>query len=378
MARYNLGWSKAINNAQPSNDLKRSNFNKGNNSSKNPFGIVTWATVSNIITDPSYPQGTIEFITNIQKSTDLAQPLLGNLNNVPIAGEMVLIFYLSDVEYSTNTPHSDSNRKFYISGINIWDNPSFNGVSNSSQINNPQNPFYFNPENGSLSLYRFVGDTILEGRFGNSIRLGGSYDTPWISDNKNNPITIISNGENISSKKGNYIVEDINKDLSSIYLTSKQKIPFSIANENFVSYTTKPELPSQFKSPQIIINSDRVVINAKKDSVLISGEKSVGLSSNESINLEAKQVYIEGSDIKLGSKNATEPVLLGDQTTQLLEIIIKELINITQALSTSQIYPAGIPTPDIKLNPVSIIANSNLNKVLVQLNSIKSNFVKTS
>ena len=373
MARYDLGWTGVMRTSVPE---KPASFGKGNSTS--PTSNVFFGVVTEIISDPSKPQGTISYTSTKNKTPGEASPLLSNNSYYPIAGEMVLLFTFSDTEYNKageSSPFGTITRTFYVGGINIWDNPSFNGVAETDQIKNPSNANYFNPNNGARSMKSFIGDEILQGRFGNSIRLGGSYNTPWKSFNPNNPITIISNGR--LNPTSQYIVEDPNKDLSSIYLTTDQQLPFSIANENFNSYTNKPTLPSQFNQPQILLNSDRVVLNAKKDSILISGEKSVGLSSNKSINLEAEKIYMSGVDIRLGNKSASQAVLKGDDTVQLLKIVITELLNITTLLKTSQIYPGGVPVPDALMNTTATIASTNLNKILVEIDSIKSNFVKT-
>ena len=45
----------------------------------------------------------------------------------------------------------------------------------------------------------------------------------------------------------------------------------------------------------------------------------VYISSNKSINLEAEQLYIDSTDIRLGSKIANQAVLKGDDTVELLK-----------------------------------------------------------
>jgi hypothetical protein len=306
-----------------------------------------------------------------------------------------------------------SEKFFYQKPLNIWNHPHHDAypnlpiTNNSNQLNDYQasgsirriedgdTEIELNSSNPSQNTFKekadihplipFMGDSLMEGRYGQSIRFGSTakslsdYRNNWSESGDNgDPILIIRNGqpEKLKDDRGWIpITEDLNKDLSSIYLTSYQKIPFNIANEDFFAYdqNNTPEKPALFSSPQIILNSNRVVLNAKTDSILISGQKSVGLSSNKSINLEASQIYIDGSDIRLGSKDAEEPVLLGNQTTQLLEILIKELINISEKLKSPALFKI-----DPTLPPVASIASTNLNKILNKLDSIKSNFVKTS
>ena len=92
-------------------------------------------------------------------------------------------------------------------------------------------------------LKPFEGDYILQGRFGNTIRFGG---TPTDANAKNGPlwaqnkrgkpgdaiITMRLSNETISAKQAKnklYDVEDINEDAASIYLTTTQEITMKLA-----------------------------------------------------------------------------------------------------------------------------------------------------
>lgn len=255
------------------------------------------------------------------------------------------------------SPISNNVKDYRMAGIGIP----------KSTVPKPQ-PKTFN-ERVISPLAQNSGDITYLGRYGQSLRFG---------NNNGDPITIIRNGQ--TSQGGDPwtpISENISKDPSSLYLTSTQKLTFALANENFNSFTSQPITPSSFTLPQAVLNADRVIVNAKTDSVLISGHKSVGISSNDSVNIEANQIIIDGNDIKIGSKNASQSVLKGDDTVQLLRILIQEVTNLSTALKTSQIYPGGIPTPDPIMNTVADMSSTNLNKLLTQLDGIKSNFVKT-
>ena len=338
-----------------------------------------------------------------------AYPASSNVKNFPIINEIVTIY--SSIDPITNQPkfvysepvstfgsaapnNSAKAKPFQnltppsqqldytqinAGAVNISD-PEFDQSNNIIESEN------FVEKGNIHPLLPFEGDIIYEGRWGNSLRFGntsktkGSYQNNYSSyGDKGDPILILRNGQNPNSSNfgAEPIVENISKDLSSIWLTSTQKIPFNLANENFNSYSTSPITPSSFTLPQIILHSDRVTLNAKSDSVLISGQKSVGLSSNGSINIEAKQIYFDGNDIRLGSKDASQSVLKGDDTVELLKRITTELLNISTALKTQQIFPGGVPSPDPVVGPVANIAASNLNTILQQIDSVKSNFVKT-
>ena len=122
-------------------------------------------------------------------------------------------------------------------------------------------------------LLPFEGDTIYEGRWGNSIRIGSTIKLkPPVNSSLNNwssvgtsgdPIMILRNGQGIQTDQG-WIptTEDINNDESSIYLASTQKIPLKASSTNYTSYTNYiPQKPDQYAGKQIMVNSGRLVFN---------------------------------------------------------------------------------------------------------------------
>jgi hypothetical protein len=262
----------------------------------------------------------------------------------------------------------------------------------NSPTNSSQNTF--EEEANIHPLMPFMGDSLLEGRHGQSIRFGStarpSADSPsllidnnWSTIGKNgNPITILRNGqpEKVSNRGWIPITEDINNDLSSIYLTSYQKLPFSITNENFLSYSknTSPEKPALYTNPQIILNSDRIILNAKNDSILISGQNSVGISSNKSINIESpNEINLSSKLVRLGGVKANQSVLRGDETVGYLKILITELQNLAEALKVVQDWPGGAPTPNPSILLTANCALQVFENVYNEIDSIKSKTVKT-
>jgi hypothetical protein len=185
----------------------------------------------------------------------------------------------------------------------------------------------------------------MEGRYGNSIRLGSSNFknnvgfNSWSSNIESNsqPITIIRNGQKQENKSGQEpIVEDINNDLSSIYLTTNQKINLNISAPLFQpSYSNirvrgqqniKQSGLSSFAKPQIIIKSDRIIFNAQEDEIYMFSKKSIGIHAIGSINMDANiSCVINSPEIYLGL-NASEPLLKGNTTGEYLKDIL-DLMN---------------------------------------------------
>lgn len=386
--------------------------------------------ILDIILDENHPDfstqgewnsiGTIQFKTVSSDNVGnirFAKPLYPNIKCFPIINELVVIFLItvpSIINESYTTEY------YYMNGVSFWNHPHHNSTpipfennlppsqqldyqqtegglvrritdgSSEIELNSPLNPSQntFIERSNIHPLLSFSGDMIYEGRWGNSLRLGSTakskstYKNNWSSNGENgDPITIIRNGQpkNTSTEGWLPITEDVSKDLSSIYLTSTQKILFSLSNENFISYTTPPISPSQYSNPQIILNSDRIILNAKSDSILISGQNSIGLSSNGSVNIDATSHYISSNDIKLGSKNATQPVLLGNDTVEILKQLAGAIKDLASILQVQRDYPNGVLATSYNSVAGNVLTQINsANGILAQLNndSLKSKTTK--
>jgi hypothetical protein len=393
-------------------------------------GQMVAARVTDIVLDENHPKfkdvgewngiGAIfyQFVNQSGTTTDssYALPYDSQQKIYPLVNEIVLLFSLPNQQMGINTANQSY---FYLKPLGIWNHPHHDAYPNLVTSNNPQQSQDYkatdqgvvrrvtdnsteielnspiNPSQNTFvekadihPLMPYMGDSLLEGRHGQSLRFGSTAKSQseisnnWSTAGTNgDPITILRNGQptKVSDRGWIPIVENISQDLSSIYLTSYQKIPFSIANENFVSYTTPPTTPAQYANPQIIFNSNRVVINAKNDSVLISGQNSVGISSNGSVNIEStSEINVTSKLTRLGNKNANQSVLRGDETVEYLKILINELQNIAEALKVVQDWPSGAPSP----NPVVLTAANSALKVFEnvynQIDSVKSKIVKTA
>jgi hypothetical protein len=160
------------------------------------------------------------------------------------------------------------------------------------------------------------GDTIISGRVGNTIRLSEFFLT---EDGKtSSPSIFIRNKQNpeLDSKPiGELIEEDINKDGSSVYVTSgKVKIPFkeTIKKEKiaFKEFPTSDKL----KGDQIFINSDRIIFSAKASEFIIFGKGNTGVITDGNFSVDAeKDIYLHtNKNVTLHSKGANQIFLNSD------------------------------------------------------------------
>ena len=220
----------------------------------------------------------------------------------------------------------------------------------------------------------FEGDVSLQGRWGNSLRFGSTVKSPlndWSDSGENgDAITIIRNGQQENDEEAwKPISENINKDKSSIYLTTSQKIPIEVASNSYNSYENAPTSPNEYVEDQVILNSGRLLFNSKTDSILLSSNQSINLNSINSVNIDTSQLIVNTDKILLGSKDATEAVLLGDKTVDTLKDIVTEVTSVFNQLQ-SLIGNMGVPF--VPLNAAAIAANTKLEAIKNTLDQLKS------
>tara|TARA_R110000744_G_scaffold151954_1_gene265772 strand:- start:567 stop:1790 length:1224 start_codon:yes stop_codon:yes gene_type:complete len=339
------------------------------------------------------------------ESLTFAKPLHTNIKSLPVVNEIVYIISLPGPNAQRNP--SSGEELYYFQTVNIWNSVHHNALPNSI-ANDPSNAqkyssteagveiqsdvqgnkiqlgLTFKERNNIRNLQPFEGDILLEGRWGNTMRLGStvSNSTPsnmWSNSGVNGePIIILKNGQT-NSEADPWIpqVEDINSDMSSIYLTSNQQIPIKGASVDYNSYTTPPENPNIFTGEQVLINSGRLYFNAKKDSILLSANTSINLNTQDTVNIDSKNSFtVDTREIYLGSKNATEPVILGNKFLDDFKKLLTEIVSLTTVLPT---VGTQIPyTPNLAVAQSSTKVGYQAQTMLTSLSFYKSKTTKTT
>lgn len=195
-----------------------------------------------------------------------AKPLHSSMKHIPVEGEFVQIITGPGLGLNDSRNQVDY---YYTNPFNLWGASHHNALpdlgdysnyinreddtyaqnqatnrpvnnSVSSSIAYPLGPNF--PEQSNLkSLKVFTGDVTMEGRWGNSIRfgsttVGGTNDNYWsATGSAGSPITIIRNGQGRQIDNVAWVptVENVNRDLSLIYLTSNQKIVIDDIQNSF-------------------------------------------------------------------------------------------------------------------------------------------------
>jgi hypothetical protein len=278
--------------------------------------------------------------------------------------------------------HEDGSQQLYQGPVSQMSNQVIANVNTAAL----GRYFKFNPK--IRAIKRFEGDTVVESRFGSSIRFGAYDDNRSndnglndYTDNGGNPMVLIRNRQNgilsvepsdgvsanaIKFNKG-YVEEDINKDGSSIQITSGKTISkfipttdttefqSSITNEqsNFTPPKETSFVPPTLSGDQIVINSDRLVFSSKASetlhyskgqySIVTDAEYTVDSAQqmmftsedNYTVDASGRVVITTNTDatinapmIYLGEYHQqNEPVLLGRTTTLWLFTLCNIMIN---------------------------------------------------
>lgn len=273
-----------------------------------------------------YPEMTTEYY---------AYPFDKNNFTMPIKGETVIILEIDKnnifwLPYSI-TPYSNYRRDYVTyTDLNPTDNnkpestneggktlretKDSGGQTNSADKKNSTNEYKVNEKIKFLKPKQ--GDTIISGRVGNTIRFSEFFLT---EDGKtSSPGIFIRNKQNpeLDSKKiGELIEEDINKDGTSIYITSnKIKIPFKeeIKKEKkaFKDFPNSKDLSGD----QLFVNSDRIILSAKAKEFIIFGKGNTGVITDGNYSIDAeKEIYFHNKkNITIHSEGSNQIFLNSD------------------------------------------------------------------
>ena len=287
---------------------------------------------------------------DILKNDKIYYPLLRGISDTPTQGDQVLLCEIAGVPYylgplnTINSPNvnpdnlmksdrakntKDAYDMFDINPAMVWNT----GVKRLQKTSRPMlEAVNINKKNikkiGNIENYG-VGDLMLEGRFGNSIRLGSRGTDPNI---------IISNG-----RLANQYEETLN-DNCLISMSGRGKLLDHFGTQFIPSADKNAEKPLMTFNDdyfsQTLIRSNKIVIDSRYKEILLSSFDDINLTSNVNINLFSRNAtIIESKNIYLGKKifdmetNAPnlergEPLVMGETLVKILEELIDAIGNI--------------------------------------------------
>lgn len=306
--------------------------------------------------------------------TGYAIPLASATKKMPVVNEIVQLTPAPNYDFQFSTSQT---RTYYSEPIPIFSTPNHNALP--SQDTNFDTPIGTDvPELVDINpLFPFPGDTLIEGRQGQSIRIGGyaSTNNPFVGEvNNGQPYIIISNGQIKTPNGIDHIIEDINEDPNSLYFLSNHITSLNPANTKRSAYEVPPIEVNKYIGSQVVLNSGRVVINSKEDSILLLSKESIGLSGKtvnidgeDLICLDANKIFLGQDALKLSA--AAQPGVKGTDLTRWLEDLLTMLESIGNSMKAATSISGG---PVTQLNLIGPEVTLTTNFLRTRLNSLKS------
>ena len=341
------------------------------------------------------------------------QPLNPSLLELPLVGETVEIYTIGGVKYyrrfsniniNSGNASEDKNKTTFSktekeSGGKDYSTVSQTNTTKSSAGDDRSTKLgeYFEEQQvNKLKFYE--GDSILQSRFGQSIRFS-AYNN---EEKTYSPTIILRNRQNDESinnlKPGDLVEEDLNKDGSIIALTSQDyKIPFQPGlvddggSSNFETTPIKFEVPEEYVGQdQVLINSERIIISSKAAEMMFFSKGDYGFISDGKFTIDNGNKGAEldfGDDVIItsnrnnsnfivttgtgqirlntqdngnsGGTNQREPLARGQTLVDILDALILAILN--------QLYltPCGA-------SEVGPLNQAEFEKIRAKLDQIKS------
>ena len=376
------------------------------------------------------------------ETLDWAFPLDGNIKTYPLIGEYVIVArYLETRFYSQNVNFLSQINTNSVPGLSSTAVIPGNSQSDYSDIDSGEtapteisdNEFalgeFFKRKRYIRQLKPYEGDLTIQGRFGNTIRLGsdisddsdlqrtgvgdedGLVDSPNIKirtgqltdldkDTTSEDVKAFEDDKKSEGKFQPYVIEDINADGSSFYMTTNETVPLNratdpeffgdnstyhnglgrhiISNFNTDYSEPLPKEPPELTGQQILLCTDRIVFNSKsnglysyqntdtyfssgnffvvdaKNGVSVNTAGVVGFKSEKDFELQTDtRTVITSPKIYLGDINNTEPVVNGVQLVNFL----KQMIDTIKLL----VYPG--PAGTLANAPAFVALETDLAKL---------------
>ena len=333
-----------------------------------------------------------------------ARPLFRGFSDSVTIGEVVLVTEIGSQLY-------------YLGPLNITNNPSFNfnnmdtgklddyfkgeedigssvtfptGIAFSRmnksfkpELDDPLESVtrFTHPESGNEVFTDLNTDSIIEGRFGNSIRVGNRNINPYIlisngrdenqieeSINDGSIFSMIEQGSinqhfnNEALDEEPYQFKFADEEIEEPFQTIRNTFLTGLGRGLGVDGEDDTEIDAtlyDYESPLSILNSDRIIINARKENLFLSAFQHLHLGSGNTMTFSTSNnvlfnvndsFVINSPEIKLGSQidDETQPIALGDNLVVKLEELCDHLAQLcTDIQSMTHPTPAGPSGPPV-------------------------------
>lgn len=273
-----------------------------------------------------------------------AAPCVWN-RRIPLIGEQVIVISAPVNDWSSSGTKGIG--YLYLAPVNstddlvlhtfpkLWKRKGYSGGQGGERKADKDEPGYTFPKTPKKvdSLQPFEGDDLFEGRFGQSIRFGSTISggdasiyaekPTWKGSSNTDPLMILR-VKKTQGGGGKYTVEDLEKDDASIYITTTQTL--NKLKAGFDKNLDAKKLGNYQGKGQVVVDSERVVINAKKDMLfligatktIVTGKKVLFQSDKYKVDLDELMDFLKkwlGEDVKLAQGSSQYSTACGPTAT---------------------------------------------------------------
>ena len=365
------------------------------------------------------PHHTSEFYKTRNSTSDDNRyyPLFRTTHDVPTKGDPVLLcnvgginYYMGPLNMDTNSPTWNDNQ-FLKEELST--NAPFNQGATRKSLTGESPTFNKNVKWNRLSKYssymdknlgktinETTGDFLIEGRHGNSIRIGSRDQSPYVflSNNRfhRNTLESLTDGSLITiTSVGSlqrhferYKKEIVNTNDGSVIETIKygftlgsddtdpgdEYLPKNfmgqmVANVNSPERNIDKSGLYDYETDQILFHSDRITINTKLNDIYISSKKDVHIGARRHLTISTSEDFIIQSDrFFLGDpfNQKMQGMVLGNTLLEML----KEILSVMKS-AQGICQGAPIPLADETGSPGGV--NQKITQIEQRIEEILSN-----
>ena len=319
---------------------------------------------------------------------DRYYPLFRTMNDVPSKGDPILLctigkinYYLGPINTTTNSPTWNDDPSF-VDEIQFDETKKSTSTDSRAIRGETQN---FNKEilysrmtkkrkkdlDYGEAIREATGDTIFEGRHGNSIRIGSRSNKPYLFfSNNRNPLnevetildgsllTITSDGT-INQHVGNN--EDVNFKLASD-VNEENTYPIGDIFTSVNQFSDNSPM-YDYNGNQMLFHSDKITLNTKLDDIFISSKKDIHIGSSRYTTISSgNSMIVNTTDFNIGDPQVAEmqPMVLGDTLKEVLNDIVAifSKLQVMTQLGPQNILPTTQPDIQAVTNKIESIVSS--------------------
>ena len=282
--------------------------------------------------------------TALLDEEDRYYPIFRGIVDVPVVGDPVLLCTIGGVQYYLGPLNTANSPNFNIDHLNSTEmkrlnqesrisereiiglSRNFKKVSSTARLQKLFKADLDDPSKTNKALGEIHGDMIIEGRHGNSIRIGSRNVNPYIViSNARVPSNIVE-----GAADGSILAMIENGTIRQHFNTDKKKVGEDIVlnlwvlasdtveeNKRLMSTLVfdvnnggdSTEIIYDYANNQLFQNSERVTINARTESMFLSSFKNIHIGAGNSLTISVmNETVVESKNIFLGKASRDSEV----------------------------------------------------------------------